>query len=269
LINPSVQAQDLTGALVAVICQEARVSKCWVEGGSVTGSDSVGGLAAYTEWDVEITDSYTSVAVYGGAEVGGLVGFNNYDGYITRCYATGNVNGYENVGGFVGMSREGVIEQCYATGDVTAIYRDVGGFAGCIADYMEVNNCYARGDVTGYDYVGNFLGGNTSYTSDVIRCYATGYINGRGGSWVHGMAGRYYPDCYILEYNFFDTQTSGTTDGCAAFGKTTAQMYQESTYTAGEWITQDSGGKRSTSAIPTEAEPADPETLSLFMTQTR
>ncbi|MHC4675528.1 MAG: GLUG motif-containing protein, partial [Planctomycetota bacterium] len=235
LINPSVQAQDLTGALVAVICQEARVSKCWVEGGSVTGSDSVGGLAAYTEWDVEITDSYTSVAVYGGAEVGGLVGFNNYDGYITRCYATGNVNGYENVGGFVGMSREGVIEQCYATGDVTAIYRDVGGFAGCIADYMEVNNCYARGDVTGYDYVGNFLGGNTSYTSDVIRCYATGYINGRGGSWVHGMAGRYYPDCYILEYNFFDTQTSGTTDGCAAFGKTTAQMYQESTYTAGEW----------------------------------
>jgi hypothetical protein len=235
LINPSIQGGDLTSTLVAVIGIDANLANCWVEGGSVTGSDMVGGLAAYTQYDVTIADSYASIAVSGSQEVGGFIGFNNYDCYTARCYATGNVNGYETVGGFVGINHVSVIEQCYAKGEVVASYRDVGGFAGSMADDAKISNCYARVDVTGYDYVGNFLGRNTSYTSDIIRCYATGYINGTGGTWVHGMVGRYYPDCYIIEYNFFDTQTSGTTDGCAAFGKTTAQMYQQSTYTAGGW----------------------------------
>jgi len=234
LANPNVLGGEMTGALAGLLTNSAGVVKCRVVGGEVRGSNRVGGLAGYTEDGVEITDSHSSAAVYGSDEVGGFLGLNNYDGYIARCYAAGYVSGSETVGGFVGLSRESAIEQCYATGDVYASYMRAGGFAGCIADYATITDCYARGSVTGVDYVGNFLGRNTSYTSDLIRCYATGYISSPG-VWVHGMAGRYYPECYGVGYNFFDTQTSGTGNACGGVGKVTALMYQQSTYVAEGW----------------------------------
>jgi filamentous hemagglutinin family protein len=71
-------------------------------GGSVNGSDYVGGLVGYNNGT--IINAYATVSVTGNNYVGGLVGYNN--GTIINAYATGSVTGTSgtNVGGLVGYN---------------------------------------------------------------------------------------------------------------------------------------------------------------------
>ena len=75
LINPNVDAETgwFAGSLAGSLSIGA-ISNCYVEGGSVSGNDYVGGL----------------------------VGFNL--GTITNCYSTASVSGYSFVGGLVGQN---------------------------------------------------------------------------------------------------------------------------------------------------------------------
>jgi len=87
-------------------------------GGSVSGSEYVGGLVGYNGGTV--TNSYATGSVSGSEYVGGLVGGND-DGTVTNSYATGSVNGASGstfVGGLVGLN-EGSVSNSYATGSVS------------------------------------------------------------------------------------------------------------------------------------------------------
>ncbi|MGA2191695.1 MAG: GLUG motif-containing protein, partial [Steroidobacteraceae bacterium] len=67
-------------------------------GGSVSGSNYVGGLVGWNNGTV--SNSYATGSVNGASNVGGLVGDNG--GMVSSSYATGSVNGASNVGGLVG-----------------------------------------------------------------------------------------------------------------------------------------------------------------------
>lgn len=83
---------------------------------SVSGSDSVGGLAGITLNEGSIVDScYANGSVDGGVYVGGLVG-QVVAGRVYRSYSTGAVSGSQAVGGLVGSKK--------VLGDVIVSYWD-------------------------------------------------------------------------------------------------------------------------------------------------
>ncbi|MCX5637883.1 MAG: hypothetical protein NTX52_09365 [Planctomycetota bacterium] len=87
------------GSLVGCL-KRGTISICCIDGGSVSGSDCVGGLVG-----------------------------RNYEGTITNCYARVDVLADSNVGGLVGRGYE-MISNCYSTGSVPEDANIVGGLVG-------------------------------------------------------------------------------------------------------------------------------------------
>src|SRR5690606_40475278 len=69
---------------------DATLANVGLEGGSVSGSNFVGGLVGWQDGG-SIEQSYATGAVEGTLDVGGLVGYQL--GSITQSYATGAVEG--------------------------------------------------------------------------------------------------------------------------------------------------------------------------------
>ena len=138
LIAPNINAGtgDRVGSLAGRLLY-GTITNCYVEGGSVSGNDNVGGLVGLN--DDTITNCYaTGGSVSGNERVGGLVGWN-WGSTITNCYARGgSVSGNERVGGLVGSNTpwwdyweywSGTISNSYSTGSVAGT-TDVGGLVG-------------------------------------------------------------------------------------------------------------------------------------------
>jgi hypothetical protein len=184
LINPDVNAGTAAGvgSLVGSFWA-GTISGCYVEGGSVTGGHSVGGLVGDTMIYGYISNSYYEGNVTGYNLIGGLVGYNNSQ--ISECHSTGNVTGENNeIGGLVGHNaRDGYISSSHSEGNVTG--EDwVGGLVGW-NDEGYISNCYSTGDVTAWDYVGGLVGWNEY--GDIERCFSEGGISGRYS--VGGLVG--------------------------------------------------------------------------------
>ncbi|AMB44414.1 YDG domain-containing protein [Methylobacterium sp. AMS5] len=96
--------------LIGVLGTGGSVSSLGLVGGSVTGSDNVGGLVGNNSGTV--SRSYASGSVTGSLDVGGLVGNNT--GTVSQSYASGSVTGSSIVGGLVGSN----------TGPLTSTYWD-------------------------------------------------------------------------------------------------------------------------------------------------
>ena len=116
----------------------------------------------------------------GASSVGGLVGSNI--GAISACYATGDASGSSLVGGLVG-NNGGTISACYATGDATGTGNTVGGLVG--NNEGTISACYATRDASGSSLVGGLVGNNLG---TIIACYATGDATGTGSN-VGGLVG--------------------------------------------------------------------------------
>ncbi|WP_375454856.1 GLUG motif-containing protein, partial [uncultured Methylobacterium sp.] len=221
-------------------------------GGSVSGSNAVGGLVGQNAGGT-ITQSYATGAVSGGAfYVGGLVGYNN-GGTVSQSYATGAVTGTSSyVGGLVGYNNVGTVGQSYATGAVSGGSGSgyVGGFvglnngfvtqayatgavsagsgSGAVGGFVGLNGgtvrqAYATGAVSGganSEYVGGFVGLNGG---TVGQAYATGAVSaGSGSQNVGGLVGGQGGGTITQAY--WDTQTSGQAASAGGTGLTTAQL---------------------------------------------
>lgn len=203
------------GGLVGYLWN-STVSNCQVAG-SVRGDYFIGGLVGYSESGT-ISNCSVSGDVTGlGHNVGGLVGSNDW-GSVSSCYAESSVSGYTVAGGLLGRMRAATVSNCYASGNVTGSIGQNGGLVG-YSNSGTISNCYATGSVTGGFYVGGFIGG--------ITC------------------GNYPPYLNIFA-SFWDTQTSGQVSGIGyhnsacggtveVFGRTTAEMQTESTFTDYGW----------------------------------
>jgi hypothetical protein len=209
LIAPNVHVDkgDFHGCLVGRL-GAGVVTNCYVESGSITGQD----------------------------ELGGLIGENGPDGIIMNCYFTGDATGRENVGGLVGHNR-GIITSSYSYTDVKG-QTAVGGLVGrCTPG--EIVNCYARGDVVGQWYVGGLVGSNGSggghNIGTILNCYSASVI--LRGPQKGGLLGVDWGGAWSGAVNncFWDIETSGQTTSYGGEGKTTAEMQSALTFLDAGW----------------------------------
>ena len=228
--------------------------------GTVTGIGMhVGGLVAESELGT-ITDCCTAGDIAGDEAVGGLVGYSSVK--ITNCHSSVNVTGEKQIGGLVGVHLSGDITNCCARGDVVGS-RWVGGLAGVVlmtGTEVTVGNCYAMGSVTGESETGGLIGKSMC---TITNCYATGAVS---GSLAGGLVGESYgtvansyatgsvtgmntgglmgANMATLTSCYWDIETSGEPNMCANrffdcdpnYGKTTAEMKQQSTFQDWDFI---------------------------------
>jgi hypothetical protein len=150
LFAPDVNAGGVSrfvGSLVGYL-ERGTVECCGVDGGSIKGFDSVGGLVG-ENLDGVISNCYASASVTGlRFYTGGLAGYNL--GTISNCWARAFVSGHQDTGGLVGFNRAGDIIRCFAAGLVTADDYFTGGLAGT-NQLGTISACYTIGDVLGVD----------------------------------------------------------------------------------------------------------------------
>jgi hypothetical protein len=128
---------------IAGYASGSNIFGCAVTGGTVQGTNYVGGLVGLSSG--YIASCRSSASVSGGNYIGGLVGGQSGLGAlsgISDCYARGNVSGTSYIGGFIGNSSDVVVVNSYSTGTVNGT-SNVGGFSG-----YNVNQ-YISGNVTG------------------------------------------------------------------------------------------------------------------------
>ena len=247
--RPSTSYVGLFGLLGTLLGTGGNVRNLGIEGGSLSGSDFVGGLVG-ANFGGTISACYaTGNATGTGNNVGGLVGNNFPSGTISACYATGDATGAGNVGGLVGNNfPSGTISACYATGNATGTGNNVGGLVGN-NDSGTISACYATGNVSGSDFVGGLVGNNDSGTiracyatgdatgfrsvgglvganfgGTISACYATGDASGSG--FVGGLVGNNFG---AITDSYFDSDTSNRTDS-DDYAKTTTQLQTPTAY---------------------------------------
>ncbi len=212
---------------------QSSVSNCYSTG-DVNGDVYVGGLMGWNGGGV--SNCYSTGDVNGDGIVGGLIGYM-YGSWISNCYSTGDVSGTrDHIGGLVGYG-SGLVASCYSTGNVSGDY-EVGGLMGG-NENSSISNCYSTGDVNGVEEVGGLMG--VIVFSSVSNCYSTGDVQGAGVENVGGLMGYNYG--YVRDC-FWDIETSGEPNMCGnehsrcdnSYGKTTAQLHQQSTFTDWDFI---------------------------------
>jgi len=216
--------------------------------GTVSGTESVGGLAGSNSEDAVINDCYSDVAVSGENRIGGLVG-NNRHGSVTDCHSTGSVSwtglDLENAhsfGGLIGINW-GTVVGCYSHSTTSGILA-VGGLVGANRfSNSTVSNCYSTGRVSGtWGYVGymdNGVGGLVGWNEgEVKHSYSTGRVSGNVGNEITGgLIG--HQSSYSIRTStkncFWDINTSGLDKSGAGTGLTTHQMQDIQTFLNAGW----------------------------------
>jgi hypothetical protein len=143
------------------------ITNCYVDGGSISGFNGVGGLVG--ENAGTITDCSSSAIISGEVGIGGLVGINV--GTIIYCYSSGDVIGFGDVGGLVALNI-GTISNCYSDANVSEI-QVMGGLVA--TNEGTITNCYSSGSVWGDRYVGGLVGWNNG---TITNCYAETSVSG-------------------------------------------------------------------------------------------
>ena len=242
---------NTAGSLVNSLLRGAVVSRCYVQGGSVSGDLWVGGLVSNIQ-EGTVESCYSTAEVSGKRDIGGLVGFNSR-GIIANCHARGNVTGEGSTGGLAGYN-DGTIRDCCAMGDVTCD-STAGGLAG--NNMGTIQGSYSTGHVTGVYDIGGLLGRSRG---SLINCYSTGSVSGEWS--VGGLVGFFggpitITNCYsagnvtgITDVgglvgtghsldnvlgSFWDIEGSGQTTSFRGTGKTTAEMQTAGTFLEAGW----------------------------------
>ncbi|MHC4693745.1 MAG: GLUG motif-containing protein [Planctomycetota bacterium] len=201
LIDPNldVASGEYVGSLVGEL-RFGTITGCYVEGGSVSGDDTVGGLCGRS-WISTINNCYSTASVSGDWLVGGIMGSISY-GSITNCYSSGDVSGSNFVGGLAG------------------------------GNFGDTSDCYATGSVSGDDTVGGLVGGNGNliFEGTITSCYSAAHVMGTTN--VGGLVGH---NLVTVSTSFWDVNTSGLDYSDGGVGKTTVEMQAESTFTAVGW----------------------------------
>jgi hypothetical protein len=263
LIDPNVNSPTghYVGTLVGVL-RNGTITNCYVEGGSVLGDESVGGLVGRNGSPLKTIDSpppgggliadchVEQIHVFGDISVGGLVGDNSgiivgcrsteivdsvwgnsgglvgqNDGNISNCFSSSAVGGHNYVGGLVGVNSDGTIAASFATGDVFG-HGAVGGLVG--HNGWEISNCYSTGIVSGNRYLGGLVGSNRW---NVTTSYSSGSVSGEQK--VGGLVGSH--EYGEITNSFWDLQISDQAESDGGTGKTTAEMQTATTFLEAGW----------------------------------
>ncbi|WP_419821393.1 S-layer homology domain-containing protein [Anoxybacterium hadale] len=206
--------------LFGVIGAGGTVKNLGVVNTEIEGGDYVGGVAGTVYGGASVQYCYSTGSVSGIDSVGGVAGY--VKGSVENCYSTGSVSGIGSVGGVVGSAVGGsTVENCYSTGAVSGTGDFVSGVAGTV--YGIVKNCAALnpsvsgtgglGRVAGY-VDGGPLSGNIAFSGMKVT------KNGSAKSLVEGTDqedGEPKTAAAISAAGFFE----------ALFGNDTAWTYEK------------------------------------------
>ena len=88
------------GAIVATALGNTRIYNCGVNGGSVSGSENVGGIVGRLDGYSRVINCYSYANITGGTDVGGIVGYNafastqaNLHTMVMNCMFYGDITG--------------------------------------------------------------------------------------------------------------------------------------------------------------------------------
>ena len=242
ITNYSITVEEDSSSIGAIISSNYGVVRNCKSSGSINGGiNYIGGIVGANKGLIVDCNSTCDIfSEYDCEFLGGIVGLNN--GRVERCRSSGYVGGNNSplcLGGLVG-NNVGYIIYCYSTatvvGGIDSI--DLGGLAGRNNKLLYYS--YAVGRVIAYDgseSIGGLVGRN--YYGNILGCYAGsrfttyGTVTNKGGL----VGENYYAE---IKDSFWDTQISGTAQGCASdtggnisnlFGRTTSQMQEMATFT--------------------------------------
>jgi hypothetical protein len=149
-----------------------------------------------------------------GSDYVGLFGYLGTDGQIRNLGVEDvSIVGGNLVGGLVGYSYYSIVRDCYSTGSVSGV-QAVGGLVGGDERHYAISNCYSTSSVSGDLDVGGLVGVN--HYSIINDSY-----------WDIETSG---------EPNMCGSQEDGETNCDPNYGRTTAQMKQQSTFQGWDFI---------------------------------
>ncbi len=183
-----------------------------LDGGSIYGKQSVGGIAAENNGSLINCTSSCSVSGEFGY-VGGVCAYS--EGTLISCRNTGSVSctagthdENRTTGGVCGGSSGGKIENCYNSGTVESP-KQAGGVCGSSSG-GEIENCYNSGAVSGTENVGGICG-EGNYGSKISGCFNSGEVTGTGK--IGGICGS------VSGYESNGHEIVSSVSGCANTGK--------------------------------------------------
>lgn len=151
---------------------DASIRNVILEGGSITGKYSTGGIAG--RWDgkaVLENCANKGCTIQNGGMAGGLIGMMTGATSVTieSCYNQASVKGTEAAGGIIGRVNGGTISHCYSTGNISCTVEGVdeqgeyvvGGISGACGTNASVTACYYNSEAE-YSY-GDGQQGNNHY----------------------------------------------------------------------------------------------------------
>lgn len=187
---------------------------------TATGADNyAGGIVGYTNSTVTLCFTEGTVNASGtNTHAGGLVGFTTSS--VENCMSTANVTGIGYVGGIVGYTK-GSVKKCVATGSL--LVNSNQGRVGGIVGFIEGSSAIIKG-----------CGGLNKRIESGSNQWAYRIIGGIGNNIpTHKTTDNIgWDEMPILTNNTIKSVIDDEYEGTA---KTTAQLQQQSTYTAMGW----------------------------------
>ncbi len=247
LLNPVVWGDGNYQGIIVGFMSKGTISDCKVNGGSIQGGTSVGGVCGLNS-SSSFNNCFCSASVTGSESVGGICG-SSYSGNFSYCISEGDVTSGKYAGGLCSYLRQGTISDSCATGQVNSeqvagglvgstflanIYRSfaagdvistsvtVGGLVGWNDKDCIISDCYSSGNVSGTEYVGGMVGYNLG---TIERGYSIGEVNGT--DWVGGICGMSNHSVYSC---YWDKDSSKILNSYGGMSRSTSQMKQASTF---------------------------------------
>lgn len=208
LTNVSVTGNESVGGLAGVSTLNNAGGSTFRNihvSGSVNGTNRVGGLIGNI--DSALVDRATSSADVGpgseqsaGYGIGGIIGTAT-NSVFSNFDASGDIKGDSNVGGAIGSAGESTITNLTASGDIEIFSTGGGGAIGFGSGNF--TNIHATGDVDGGQQVGGLIG-TYQGNGTLQTATASGKVNGSNS--VGGLIGR-------AAANITDATASGEVTG--------------------------------------------------------
>ncbi len=203
VVNAAVTGTNTTGILTGRCIGTTLIDGCSLDGGQVTGRNSVG-FIAHIHANVKVkgcsVKDINVVTADSGADAnnqGGVVGYAGGNSSIESCNTSGTIqftgaNSGSARGGIVGkLDSTGSVEECTNGAAVTnALTNNTGGIAGALVN-GSISKCVNAGNVTGKAYVGGIVGdaSSTAVICFIESCRTNATVSGTANC-VGGIVGR-------------------------------------------------------------------------------
>jgi hypothetical protein len=141
-------SENFAGGIAGELKAGGSITNSYVEEGSVSGVDSVGGIVGLSEGTVSGSTSKVSVTST-GRRGGGLVGYSN-GGSVINSHSEKNQNVNNSGGGLIGEALNTTVTNSYALGDVISNGTDVGGLIGKVSLATSISATISKVYSTGF-----------------------------------------------------------------------------------------------------------------------